>query len=336
MENDTMHESHRLRRAAAFAVAAVLIALQPGAQAAEWRPERNVEVVVGVSPGGSMDRTARDVQRLMQEKHLLPTTSVVVNKPGGGHVIAMTYTRGRKGDGHVIQVINTPLITNQLLGRSTLTYADFTQLATLFEETMAFAVPYDSRIKDGKDFIERLRKDPSSLSISISTGVGTANQIAAIQVGKAAGIDPRRMKAVSFNSAMESVLAAAGAHVDATVTTVFSILPLVDERKLRFIAVAMPKRLAGRMAQVPTWRELGIEATVGAWRAVMGPPGLTAPQIAYWDGVLSKLVATKEWRDELDRNVLTPIYRPSAEARKFMEEEHAKYKALLIEIGLAK
>jgi len=244
--------------------------------------------------------------------------------------------RQRKGDAHYIEVINTPLITNQILGRSTLTYADFTQLATLFEETMAFAVPYDSPIRDGRDFIERMRKDPGSLSISISTGIGTANQIAAIQVAKAAGVDPRRMKSVSFNSAMESVLAAAGGHVSATVTTVFSILPLVDEKKLRFIALATPVRLNGRMAQVPTWRELGLDATVGAWRAIMGPPGMTAAQIAYWDDAFAKLVALPEWREDLDRNVLTATYRPSGEARKFMADEHAKYKALLTEVGLAK
>jgi putative tricarboxylic transport membrane protein len=306
------------------------------AHAQAWKPEKPVEVVVGVGPGGSMDRTARDVQKLLQTKSLLPVTSNVMNKPGGGHAVALSYLAMRPGDGHYIQVVNTPFLTNRILGRSPISHSDYTAIAMLFEEAQAFAVRVDSPIKTGRDLIEQLRKDPTALSISISTGVGTANQVAVVLMAKAAGIDPRKVKAVAFNSASEGVTAVVGGHVDILVTTPFSIMPLVETGKLRFIAVATPKRLTGAMAQVPTWREQGVDSAVGAWRAVIAPRGLSDAQIAFWDGVFGKLTAQKEWHAELDKNLATDTYMPSAKARQFFDTEDVKYRAVFTDIGLAK
>lgn len=319
------------------AMLALCVAYAPMvAHAQTWKPEKPVEVVVGVGPGGSMDRTARDVQKLLQTKSLLPVSSTVMNKPGGGHAVALSYLAMRPGDAHYIQVVNTPFLTNRILGRSPISHSDYTAIAMLFEEAQAFAVRAESPIKNGRDLIDQLRKDPGALSISISTGVGTANQVAVVLMAKAAGIDPRKVKAVAFNSASEGVTAVAGGHVDVLVTTPFSIMPLVETGKLRFIAVATPKRLAGAMAQVPTWREQGVDSAVGAWRAVIAPRGLSDAQIAYWDGVFGKLTAQKEWHAELDKNLASDIYMPSVKARQFFDTEDVKYRAVFSDIGLAK
>lgn len=52
--------------------------------AADWKPERNVEIIVGTGPGGGHDKTARLLQRIMQERRLIGVAATVVNKPGGG------------------------------------------------------------------------------------------------------------------------------------------------------------------------------------------------------------------------------------------------------------
>jgi putative tricarboxylic transport membrane protein len=49
-----------------------------------WSPQKNVEIVVGSAPGGSNDKTARTVERIMVMNKLVPTSVTVVNKPGGG------------------------------------------------------------------------------------------------------------------------------------------------------------------------------------------------------------------------------------------------------------
>ena len=301
---------------------ALALCISAHAQTVAWKPAKPVEIIVGVSPGGSMDRTARDIHKIFQDKSALPVSSLVVNKPGGGHAVALSYLALHAADAHYLQVVNTTLLTNRILGRSPIHHADYTAIAMLFDEAQAFAVPADSPIRNGRDLIERLRKDPASVSISISTGVGTANQLAAVLMAKAGGIDLRKLKTVAFNSASEGVTATLGSHIDVVITTPFSIMPFVKTGKLRFIAIAVPRRMGGDLAQVPTWREQGIDSVVGAWRAVIAPRGLTETQVAYWDGIFAELVRSAEWRADLQKNYLLDTYMPSGKVRQFFDSEY--------------
>ena len=57
------------------------------AAAQGWKPEQNVEISVGTGPGGGADRTARFIQKLIQEKKLMLQAVFVTNKSGGGGTI---------------------------------------------------------------------------------------------------------------------------------------------------------------------------------------------------------------------------------------------------------
>lgn len=316
-------------------VALLLAGAGPAAAEAQWKPEKNVEVVVGVNPGGSMDRTARDVQGLLQ-KALVGRNSTVVNRPGGGHSIALNYLAQQRGDPHYLQVIHFLLFTNFLTGRTPLNHTSVTPIALLFNENFGFAVKADSPIKTAADMVQRLKKDPGSLSISVSTGLGTVNHILAARVGQVAGVDPKKMKFVVFNSASEGITSVAGGHVDVTVTTLFSIQAMVEKGLLRFIAVVTPKRMTGAMAPVPTLREQGIDVDMASWRSVVAPAGLSAAQIAYWDDMFSRMTKSEEWRASLERNFLSDHYLSSADTRKFFDSEFGKYKFILTELGMTK
>ena len=77
----------RDRLAALFAT--MLIAGATGACAQGWTPSKPLEIVVPSAPGGSNDKTARTVERILHEKRLVPSAVTVVNKPGGGNMMAM-------------------------------------------------------------------------------------------------------------------------------------------------------------------------------------------------------------------------------------------------------
>ena len=69
---------------------------------------------------------------------------------------------------------------------------------------------------------------------------------------------------------------------------------------------------------------------------VIGPKGMTPPQIAYWDAELAKLAASDEWKKYLAEHQLEGDYRASREAKLFLDAEFVEYKAILGELGLAK
>jgi len=56
--------------------------------AAEWKPDRVVEIIVATGAGGGQDRSARTVQRILQDSKILSVTSTVQNRPGGGGLVA--------------------------------------------------------------------------------------------------------------------------------------------------------------------------------------------------------------------------------------------------------
>ena len=52
------------------------------AQPAAWKPEKNIEIVVGLTAGSSQDRSARAIQSIAQAKALLGVTISVGNRVG--------------------------------------------------------------------------------------------------------------------------------------------------------------------------------------------------------------------------------------------------------------
>lgn len=318
-----------------FAVAGLLL-LAPSAWAqAQWAPSQPVEIVVGFAPGGGSDRSARKLQRLLQEKNFL-TNVVVVNKPGGAGTVGWAYLDQHSGNGHYISVATPTLLTNHITGRSKYNYTDFTPIARLFTESAAFAVRADSPIKDWKDLVARLRKDPSAVALGSGTREGAAALAFAMAV-KAAGADPKKTKLVVFNSAGEAVTAALGGHIDMAVVTSEGVKGHLGENRMRVLAISAAMRpTAGPFAAVPTLTEQGINVVFGGWRVVLAPGGIGPQQVAYWDSVFARLTATEEWKQELERSDARNEYLSSTETRRFLDAQYKPLKELMSELGLAK
>lgn len=315
-----------------FAVGAALACVAP-AWAQEWKPSRPIEVIVGTPPGGPLDETARLIQTLL-DKRSVGVPATVQNKPGGGHAIAMAYLNQR-GDGHSISMALTNLLTNRIVGSHPATYTDVTPLALLTSEYIGMSVRADSPIRDGKDLIERLRANPEALTFAI-TNRASGNHIAAGTVLKAAGIDLKRVKFVSFKGSAETTLAVLGGHVDVAMATPTSTWRHVQGGKMRMLAVSSPRRLTGDFAAVPTWKELGINAVSSNWRAAVGPKGLPPAQVAWWDQTLAAIVKTPEWQEAVKRHQWEDEYLNSADTLKFFQEESRHLEALLTELGDAR
>lgn len=317
-------------------LATALVATAPAALAQAWSPSRNVEIVVGSAPGGSNDKTARAVEKAIVEAKLVPVSLSVVNKPGGGSTIAFAYVRQKKGDPHTLLIGTTALLTNQIVGSSTVSYEDFTPIASLFNDYVVFAVNVNSPIKTGRDLIAKLKENPQSVSIGFATALGSHNHIAAGLLAKSVGVNARNLKVIAFKGSADAVTQVLGGHIDMVTTAAGNVANHVAEGRLRVIGVSSAKRFPGAFAQVPTWKEQGANVVYGGWRAIMGPREMTPAQIAYWEGVLRKVTATPEWKDDLDKNFWSDDFVGSAQFRKDLAKDYADIKAVLVDIGLAR
>lgn len=324
----------RARKLAFSAIAMIGLATSgEPALAADFQLGKPLEMVIGNAPGGAMDRLARLTDAYLKSENLIPSDSIVLPKPGGGHAIALAYVKSHAKDPSRLMAVNTLLISNNLLGRSPLKYSDFTPISILYEEPMMFAVKYDSPIKDGADLAQRLKADPSSVSFSVSSGLGTANHMAAVLLAKAIGADIRKLKAVSFESGSEGITSVLGGHVDVVVTPPGSMMQFIDTKQLRFIAVAGEHRASAPLADVPTWKELGYDVSVSAWRGIIGPPGLTPEEIDFWQKAFEGFMKSDEYKKSAQEEIFEARYLNAADSAKFLADMDAQFRQYLTLVG---
>jgi len=318
-------------------IGSLIAALCGPAAAADWKPDKRVvEVVIPNAPGGGNDRIMRLVVKIAQEQKLVEPPMNIVHKPGAGVVMGMNYLNQHPGDANYIGIISATLLGDYVSGRSPIGPADVLPIAQLFTEYVAFAVKPDSTLKGGRDLLARLKADPASVSTAISGGIGNHNYVALALVARAVGADVRKLKVVVYNSGADSNIAAMGGHVDMVISPAATVLPHVQGGKLRFLAIAAPRRLSGAFAEVPVWKELGANAVLSNWRTVVGPRGMTAPQIAFWENVLARVVESDEWKQTLEKWQVTSEFLRSAEARAQLKADYDELKSVVTELGLTK
>ncbi|MCC7484657.1 MAG: tripartite tricarboxylate transporter substrate binding protein [Burkholderiales bacterium] len=319
-----------------FLAALVLAAAANAAGAQGWAPQKNVELVVPNPPGGSNDKTARTIEHVWSAGRMLPATLTVVNRAGGGGSIAYTYVQQHAGDPHYLVVAGPALLTNNITGASKLHHSDLTPIAALFNDYTAFAVAANSALRTGKDLADRLRRDPKSVTIGFSPLLGSHNHIAAGVAMKAMGGAARELKVVAYKGSADALPNLMGGHIDLVTTASGNVAPHVTAGRLRVLAITADRRLPGALADVPTWREQGVNVVFGAWRAIFAPKGITPQQAAYWAGLLKKATEVQEWQDDLRKNVWADSFVSGDAFRKELDQDYAEMKAVLTDLGLAR
>jgi putative tricarboxylic transport membrane protein len=306
------------------------------ARGQQWKPDKPIEIIVGTGVGGGQDKSARTVQKILQEQKLVDVPVSVVNKPGGGGAVGWTYLNQHAGQGNIVYVGNPTLLTNHIAGRSPVNYTHVTPLAILLSESVAISVLPTSPFATGKDLLTRLKAGAGSVSVAVGSSLGSTNHIAMALLAKAAGGDAKKLRTVVFQGGGEAITALLGGHIDVNSSAANNVVPQLEAGKIRVLGVAAPRRLGGVLASVPTWKEQGVNAIVTNWRMVCGPKGMTTAQIAYWDRVLARMVQTPEWKKDLEANVFEDTYLASAATERYMQQEYEQFRAALAIVGLAK
>jgi len=317
-------------------IAVTFAGIPLGAPAQDWKPERPVEMVIGCAPGCGPDNMARLMQRVFQVNRYFDQPFTIQNKAGGSGVVARTYLNQFEGNGHYLyHADGRGLLIARAMGRGL--HTDVAPVAILFGEYIGIAVKTDSPIKSGRDLIDRLKKDPAAHSFGLAAGgLGSTNHQGVAGALRHAGVDIRKTRNVVFQSGALAITAMLGGHVDVVPVSLGLWASHMQSGAARVIAVSSAERLPGFFSGVPTWREQGANSVVSNWRAVFGPRGMTAPQVAFWEDVFRNLIDTPDWKAEMVKVNGITRFMGAAPMKKYMEEEYPEVRALLIDLELAK
>ena len=303
----------------------------PEAAAQGWKPERSVELVVFAAAGGGNDKAARVIQKIWTENRMLE--AVVVNKVGGGGSLAYTYV-SQKPDSHVIAIAQAGLLTNQITGRSPLGLADVTVLPYIGPEPARMVVKTESPYKNLREFMDQLKKEPASLSVSVGSTLGAINHFTIALLAKSAGVDPENEILFLAVAPSRPPISWAG-HIDAMAQATNNAVPFYQAGKMRILGVSTAKCTAS-LPDVPTFREQGYNVVIDGWYVFVGPKNMTPAQVVYWDGIFARTTQTAEWKKFVETTGWESGLQEFAGNGSLSANRYDEAKAILTELGLAK
>ncbi|HXF65394.1 MAG TPA: tripartite tricarboxylate transporter substrate binding protein [Burkholderiales bacterium] len=315
----------------AIALAILLAAIASPLAAQGFKPSKPVEFVTHTGPGGGGDVLARFISTAMEKERLMPVRMQVVNKTGGGGTTAMAYLAEKRGDAHTIAVFTGIWFTTPLMrAEAKFTFNDLTPIVRLVLEPALVAVKNDAPYKTLKDFIDAARQKPGELKQSAGS-IGSRDWVVRQLLMKATGAN---WAYISFPGGGERIAALLGGHVNMMVIEPQEAGEHIRAGNLRVIAQIAEKRLPG-FPNVPTLKEAGFDIpNVPQVRGIVGPPGMPAEAVAYWEEVFGKLVQTATWKKYLEDNQFEPGYLRSAELAKFADQFMDTMRGILKEGGV--
>ena len=260
------------RRAAAafFLLAAGLTASH--AQPA-WKPEGNVEFVVGAGAGGENDRIARAIQHALLKEHLVDSMTVL-NKPGAAQTIAINYLAQKKGDANAIGLASGSFI-NAIARNGSQLHKQFTPLIKLFDAYQAYFTAVDSPIKSMADVRDRLKADPSRLTFAFPVGLGSPLHVSVVNVGKAAGAPAEQARRRGVQLGLRRRRAGRRPSHRRRPDQHRQSLSADPGRQAAHARHRRAGAAAGELAQYPTVREQGLDVVTANSYTVLVPHGLS-------------------------------------------------------------
>ena len=280
--------------AAALAAAMAIAAHAQTADPAADYPAKPIRIVVGFTPGGGPDITARYIAQKLGESWKQQV--VVENRPGAGGTIAAGFVANATADGYTLLSVSSahavaPAIYPKLPYDTTRDLAGVTLSAT---SKYLLVVPPSLGAKSVRDLLAMARARPGHLNFC-SAGVGSGTHFAGELFKSMAGID---VVHVPFKGIPEALTETMTGRVQFFMAPIANSVNLVREGKLAALAVSSAERDA-LVPDLPTIAEAGV-------------PGYES---ILWFGLLTSSKTPRPIIAKLNREVVRILSGAEAKAR---------------------
>ncbi|WP_306119850.1 MULTISPECIES: tripartite tricarboxylate transporter substrate binding protein [unclassified Roseitalea] len=305
-----MHMFSTGLKAAAVAAAGLMLTAAPAA--AQWQPDRPINIIVPWSAGGSTDQVTRVVAPLLEEA--LGTEVVVVNQPGASGSIGTAAALEAPRDGYTwtanaIANNATYAVTGLIEDTSIEDYRIYLHVANV----PVVSVNVDAPWQDFGELLEAMKNE----QITIGTaGVNSSGGMALAALREAAGEDfSARM--VTYDGGNPAVIAAASGEVMATTQLAVEQTEMIRAGRLRALAVLSdePLTVEGIDPIPPVTQWLPDMKIAADYFGVFIPVG--APQEVYdtvdqvWQDVVMNSTELQEYASDRGA-VFAPSYGEAA------------------------
>jgi tripartite-type tricarboxylate transporter receptor subunit TctC len=313
----------------AFLIAAALSFLAgPGhAQSGARGP---LTIVVPYPAGGSTDQVARILIDGLSAALGQPV--IIDNRGGSGGNIGTAHVAKSSPDGSIILLATNAAMTMNPFMFKNINFdpvKDFTPITAVTQGVIGIAVNADLPIHNVKDLVEYARNNPGKVTFG-TAGTGSPHHITGELLNQLGGV---KMVHVPYRGGGPMISDLLGGHINAGIIALSAILPQLETKKIRLIAIAEKSRFAGA-PDTPTVAETYPGFEVSAWFGFFGPAGMSPETVSRLNAGIAKVLNDPEIRKKLDDLALPPAPGTPQQLADVVKSDLDRWGKLIKSIGL--
>ena len=299
--------------------------------AADNYPSKPIKMVIAFPAGGPTDLNARLFAQSMSEQLGQPV--IVENRSGAGGNIASMAVAAAPPDGYTI-LYNT---SSLLLGSLLYTSARFDPLKDFVPVARTAGVPLvvvsnpAVPARNLSEFITLARKSPGKLNYA-SSGAGTIDHLAAALLATQLDL---KFEHVAYKGTAPALLDLVGGRTQMMVTTLNTLLPFIQDKRLVPLAIASLSR-SPLMPDVPTVSEStqlpNFEIT--AWNGIVAPAGTPRDIVMRLNAAINKSLQQQDFLEKLRANGTEPYGGTPEAYASYLKSELARWKLVIQQAGV--
>jgi tripartite-type tricarboxylate transporter receptor subunit TctC len=294
-------------------------------------PLRPVRILVGYSPGGTVDAMARLIADNLRQP--LRQTVVVENHPGASGNIAAQLVARSAPDGHTLLfgnpaeiVINKFLMKDMGFDPET----DLTAVVQVFNVANVMVVPAASRYRSLQELLDDAKRNPGKVTYA-SAGSGTPGHLAGETLALRAKAP---MVHVPYKGGAQALTDVIGGHVDFYFAGLSAAIPHWKGGKIRLLAMASPARSAVA-PDVPTVAEVAVPGfDFPIWGGLFAPAATPRDVVALLNREINQIYRLPEVEARLASEQSDTRQNSPAQFGAFVRAESEKYGQIIKEVGV--
>jgi len=292
----------------------------PRAARAQAYPVRPVRMVLGLSPGGSVDMVTRLIGQWLSER--LGHPFVIENRPGASGDIATEAVVRAPPDGYTLLIVLAANAINATL-HDKLKFSpirDLAMVAGMVRVPNVMEIHPAVPVNTVPEFIAYAKANPGKLSFA-SGGNGSSLHVIGELFKMMAGID---MLHVPYRGAAPALIDLLAGQVQVMFDTIPKGIEYIRDGKLRALAVTTATR-SPALPDVPSMGDFvpGFEA--GSWWGVAAPKNTPVDIVDRLNKAFNAALADPKVRTRLVELGTTPLEFSPAEFGAFVEAETEKW-----------
>jgi tripartite-type tricarboxylate transporter receptor subunit TctC len=314
-------------RLVSFGIFGLALVLAPchGAVAQDW-PDRPVTMIVPFPAGGAIDVLARAVANSLSET--FGKQFIVDNRTGAGGNIGGAAAAKASADGYTFLFgTPAPIALNKLMykGLSYDSERDFTPVVLVAKSPLIITVKLDFPAKTLAELIAYAKQNPGKVNVG-HPGNGTLGHITSELTQQFAGV---QMTNVPYRGSAPLMTDLLAGQVDVAMDFMPTYVPLVDDKKIRALAVTTNQR-AAQLPDVPTVQEAGFKGyEASAWYAMVAPTGTPKDIISKLNAAVNAFLKSDKGRAVLEQNALQAVGGSPEILKEFIASELTKWRPVI-------